>query len=110
VFIVDPVATQQVGINNADIVSELKYSVTDYYTIIDNYITGLNATNRYTREPACQESFTNMMDTFYNMELNRTGTPVTAGDSVLEGQMLFVAKIISVEYRDTIRNCFGMSL
>jgi hypothetical protein len=35
---------------------------------------------------------------------------VTPGDDPIEGQMMFIAKVFSNEYRDTIRNCFAMSL
>lgn len=44
------------------------------------------------------------------MEKNRTGTPVTPGDSPYEGQLMFITKVISNQYRDTLRNCFAMSL
>jgi hypothetical protein len=70
----------------------------------------MNATKRYTREPACQSAFTLLLDKFYDLEKNRTGTVPKPGDSVSEGTMMFIAKVLSVEYRDTIRNCFAMSL
>lgn len=73
------------GINYADIVTELKYSNSDYYTIVDNFIIGFNASVRYSREAACQTSFTNLMDKFYEMNVNRTAVPATPGDDPYEG-------------------------
>lgn len=102
--------TVQAQINDADIVTEIKYSTSDYYQVVDNFLTGMNATKRYTREPACQASFTQLMDRFYDLEKNRTGAVAKPGDSVSEGTLMYISKVVSVEYRDTIRNCFGMTL
>ena len=44
------------------------------------------------------------------MEQNRTGTAATVDDSPFEGQMLFISNVVSNEYRDTLYDCFGMSL
>jgi len=70
----------------------------------------MNATVRYTFEPACQVAFTSLMDKFYEMEVNRTANPATDGDDPYEGQLMFITKIISNEYRQTVLNCFSMSL
>ena len=78
--------------------------------MMDNFLTGLNSSNRYTREPACVASVKNLMDSFFDMEVNRTAPVPTDGDDRVEGEMLFIAKVISESYRDTIYNCFAMSL
>jgi len=52
----------------ADIVTELTFSTSDYYKILNNFITGFNASERYTRLPACQASFINLIDKFYELE------------------------------------------
>ena len=62
------------GLNKQDIVTEAKFTSTDYYQIMDSFIKGLGADQTYTEEKNCQDKFSLLLDDYYYLNVNRTAS------------------------------------
>lgn len=88
-------------ITEKNIVTEAKFSTTDYYLILDAFTKGMKLAEKYQDATNCQTYLTNLFDSYNDMYINDTATGAT-----WDGTLMFNAKQFSNEFRNTYYYCF----
>ena len=93
------------AINQVDIVTEVKFTNTDYYLLMAAFKDGMKLEQKYSEFKNCFNYGSQMLDDFFVLNVNRTETDVSL-ENYWEGQTLNVTQIVSTSYKDTLNYCF----
>lgn len=73
------------NINECNIITNCKYSTSDYAAVVNAFGKGMKLSSKYTAWTQCEEKAAAMMDDFYNMYKNSTEKP-----DDWEGKLVFL--------------------